>query len=219
MFDAIAARYDTLNRVLSAGRDLAWRRSAVRYLPHLGPKATVLDLCGGTGDFAAALRRSGSQAACLLGDFSRPMLALSVPKKLGTTPVVLDALAPPVKPESLNAVLCGFGMRNLDDTDAGIRAMHDLLKPGGMFITLEFFRPTGVFTRFFYGVLAPLFIPLMGRVLGSRRTAYEYLVESVRRFRSADEYAALCRANGFVDVRVRTYDFGIAHAIVAVKKV
>lgn len=220
MFDAIAGRYDILNRVLSGGRDLVWRRKAVRLLPPLFAGAKVLDLCGGTGDFAAALRRSDRahpEVACLLGDFSRPMLALSVPKKLGTQAVVLDALRPPVRPATLDAVLCGFGMRNLDDTVAGIRAVHDLLKPGGTFVTLEFFRPTGLFARFFYGVLAPLFIPLTGRALGSRRTAYEYLVKSVRRFRSAAEYAALCRAQGFTDVRVAAYDLGIAHVVVATK--
>jgi demethylmenaquinone methyltransferase/2-methoxy-6-polyprenyl-1,4-benzoquinol methylase len=220
MFDAIAARYDTLNRVLSAGRDLAWRRRAVRLLPPLAPGARVLDLCGGTGDFAAALRRhgeGGARAVCLLGDFSRPMLALSAAKKLSVHPVVLDALAPPVRPASLDAVLCGFGMRNLDDTAAGVRAVHGLLKPGGTFVTLEFFRPAGLFARFFYGVLAPLFIPLTGRALGSRRTAYAYLVDSVRGFRTAEDYAALCRGAGFGNVRVQAYDLGIAHAVVATK--
>src|SRR5690606_23790922 len=111
-----------------------------------------------------------------------PMLALSVPKNLGAQPVVLDALHPPIKAAALDAVLCGFGMRNLDDTAAGIRAVHERLKPGGTFVTLEFFRPMGPFARFFYGVLAPLFIPLTGNALGSRRTAYEYLVQSVRHF-------------------------------------
>jgi demethylmenaquinone methyltransferase / 2-methoxy-6-polyprenyl-1,4-benzoquinol methylase len=219
MFDAIAGRYDTLNRVLSAGRDLVWRRKAVRLLPSsvMRAQARVLDLCGGTGDFAAALRRAGSEAVCVVGDFSRPMLALSVPKNLGTSAVVLDALHPPLKADSLDAVLCGFGMRNLDDTGAGIRAVHALLKPGGTFVTLEFFRPSGWFARFFYGVLAPLFIPLTGRALGSRRAAYSYLVDSVRAFRSADEYAALCRAAGFGDIRVQAYDGGIAHAVAGIK--
>jgi demethylmenaquinone methyltransferase/2-methoxy-6-polyprenyl-1,4-benzoquinol methylase len=219
MFDDIAGRYDTLNRVLSMRRDLAWRRKAVRLLPTsiMMAGARVLDLCGGTGDFAAAMRRSGSEASCILGDFSRPMLALSVPKKLHLLPVVLDALSPPIKPASLDAVLCGFGMRNLDDTAAGVRIVHALLKPGGSFVTLEFFRPAGWFARFFYGVLAPLFIPLTGRALGSRRAAYAYLVDSVRDFRTAEEYAALCRGNGFQNVRVQAHDFGIAHTVAGTK--
>ena len=145
MFDAIAGRYDLLNRLLSAGRDVAWRRRSVRLLPPLGAGTRVLDLCGGTGDFTAALRNHGNRADlkpyCVLGDFSRPMLVLSVPKGLAAAPVVLDALHPPPKAAAFDAVLCGFGMRNLDDTAAGIRAAHALLKPGGSFLTLEFFRP------------------------------------------------------------------------------
>jgi demethylmenaquinone methyltransferase/2-methoxy-6-polyprenyl-1,4-benzoquinol methylase len=226
MFDAIAGRYDLLNRLLSAGRDVAWRRRSARMLPPLGPGTRVLDLCGGTGDFTAAVQdsqrrnpgRAGSGAAFVLGDFSRPMLALSRPKKLGAPPVVLDALRPPLKDGSFDAVLCGFGMRNLDDTAAGIRAVHALLKPGGSFLTLEFFRPANPFTRFFYGVLAPAFIPFLGRLLGSKRDAYDYLVRSVRGFRSAAEYAALCRAAGFATTRVEARDGGIAHAVLAVKQ-
>jgi ubiquinone/menaquinone biosynthesis methyltransferase len=217
MFDEIAGRYDRLNRVLSLRRDLAWRRTAVRMLPPLDPGTTVLDLCGGTGDFAAALRRSGSRVACVLGDFSRPMLARSISKKLDAPPVVMDALAPPLRPKSLGTVMCGFGMRNLDDTTAGIRAVHALLKPEGCFVTLEFFRPDAAFARFFYGVLAPIFIPFTGKALGSRRAAYEYLVDSVRKFRTAREYAALCREAGFGEVRVHALDGGIAHAVLAVK--
>jgi demethylmenaquinone methyltransferase/2-methoxy-6-polyprenyl-1,4-benzoquinol methylase len=217
MFNAIAGRYDLLNRLLSAGRDVAWRRRSVRLLPPLGAQARVLDLCGGTGDFTAALRRAGSKAPCVLGDFSLPMLKLSRPKGLGAAPVVLDALHPPLRDGGFDAVLCGFGMRNLDDTAAGIRAVHALLKPGGAFLTLEFFRPANPFTRFFYGVLAPAFIPLSGKLLGSKRDAYDYLVRSVRRFRSAEEYAALCRAAGFAETRIEARDGGIAHAVLAVK--
>jgi demethylmenaquinone methyltransferase/2-methoxy-6-polyprenyl-1,4-benzoquinol methylase len=226
MFDEISGRYDRLNRLLSAGRDLAWRRKAVAMLPSLGGggrPARVLDLCGGTGDFTAALRqwergqseRAGVRTQCVIGDFSRPMLALSFSKGLNAPAVALDALRPPLKPGSFDAVLCGFGMRNLDDTAAGVRAVRDLLTPDGTFVTLEFFRPEGLFARFFYGALAPVFIPFAGAALGSRRTAYEYLVQSVRRFRTAKEYAALCRAQGFGDTRIRALDGGIAHIVIA----
>ena len=217
MFDTIAGRYDLLNRLLSAGRDLAWRKRSARLLPSLKSGTRVLDLCGGTGDFTAALRKAGSTAQILIGDFSRPMLALSVPKGLIAPPVVLDALHLPLKDNTFDAVVCGFGMRNLDDTSAGIRAVHTLLKPGGSFLTLEFFRPANPFTKFFYGVLAPIFIPPLGRLLGSKRDAYDYLVRSVKRFRSAEEYAALCRDAGFVTTRIQAQDGGIAHAVLAVK--
>jgi demethylmenaquinone methyltransferase/2-methoxy-6-polyprenyl-1,4-benzoquinol methylase len=217
MFDEISGRYDRLNHLLSAGRDLAWRRTAVAMLPPLSEGSRVLDLCGGTGDFAAALRRAHPQAGCIIGDFSIPMLARSFAKGLDAPPVALDALHPPLKPGAFDAVLCGFGMRNLDDTAAGIRAVQELLNAKGTFVTLEFFRPDGLFARFFYGALAPVFIPFVGAALGSRRTAYEYLVNSVRRFRTAKEYAMLCREAGFAETKIRALDGGIAHIIVARK--
>ncbi len=218
MFDAIAGRYDTLNHVLSLGRDVVWRRKAVALLPALNTHATVLDLCGGTGDFCLALRNRGIESACVIGDFSQPMLKLGKGKGLSAEFIVLDALNPPFPKQTFDAVLCGFGMRNLDDLGNGIRLVKDLLKPGGVFLTLEFFRPQSVFTRFFYRVLAPIFIPFLGRTMGSKREAYEYLVKSVQRFRSVEEYAALCRASGFGKVQTLSCDFGIAHAVLAVKE-
>ena len=218
MFDSISGRYDRLNRTLSAGRDLVWRQKAAARLPALDSHARILDLCGGTGDFSLALRRRGIQSFCVLGDFSRPMLRLSRNKKeLRAEPVVVDALHPAFRDQSFDLVLCGFGMRNLDDLQEGIRRVRHLLKPGGVFLTLEFFRPETAFTRFFYRLLAPAFIPLLGRALGSNREAYEYLVRSVQRFRSADEYAGLCVASGFESVEIVSCDFGIAHAVLAVK--
>ena len=217
MFDAIAGRYDTLNRVLSAGRDAAWRRKAAGMLKTLEPHAKVLDLCGGTGDFSLALRRQGIKADCIVGDFSRPMLRLGRDKGL-TKLAVLDALLPPFRDGIFDAVLCGFGMRNLDSLEQGIRMVHGQLKPGGIFLTLEFFRPDTAFTRFFYRVPAPVFIPFLGRLFGSSREAYEYLVNSVQRFRSAEEYAEMCRRAGFVSVKTSSCDFGIAHVVMAVKQ-
>jgi demethylmenaquinone methyltransferase/2-methoxy-6-polyprenyl-1,4-benzoquinol methylase len=218
MFDSIAGRYDLLNRVLSGGRDKVWRNRAAGLLPVLRSDARILDLCGGTGDFCLALRRRGLTGHCLIGDLSRPMMALSRPKGVRADLTVMDALSPPLREKSFEVVLCGFGMRNLPNLEAGIRQAYGLLKPGGLFLTLDFFRPEGVVPRFFYHGLAPLFIPFMGWALGSKKTAYVYLVQSVRAFRSVGEYAALCRETGFVQVKTAALDFGIAHAVVAVKE-
>ena len=218
MFDAIAARYDGMNRVLSAGRDEVWRRKAARLLPRLGDNGRVLDLCGGTGDLCRALRRQGVQACCVIGDFSWPMLALARPKRLQAHLAVMDALRLPLRDASFDAVICGFGMRNLESLEKGVGEIHRLLKPGGSFLTLDFFRPTTPFTRFFYRVFAPAFILLAGWLLGTRRDAYAYLTRSVLGFRSVEEYAALCLEGGFEKVAVAPCDFGIAHAVSAVKR-
>jgi ubiquinone/menaquinone biosynthesis methyltransferase len=219
MFDSISNRYDTLNHVLSSGRDRAWRRKSVAMLPRFTGSARALDLCGGTGDFTAALRNAGYHGACVLADFSLPMLHLSRKKPgLKATPVQADALQPPFRDQAFEAVLCAFGMRNLDDVGKGVREIHGLLKPGGVFLTLEFFRPSTIFSRFLYRVVAPVVMPLVGKMLGSRASAYAYLAESVSGFNQVGEYMRRCEAAGFVQVRSHSLDFGVAHAVLAIKK-
>ncbi len=221
MFDAIAGRYDCLNGFLSAGRDSRWRQKAaallLRDLPRGGANARMLDLCGGTGDFTRALRAAGFSGFIVNADFSRPMLRTSADKGVQAAAVLSDALHPPFGDGYFDAVVCGFGMRNLDALAAGIGIVQRLLRPGGVFVTLEFFRPATPFTRFFYRRAAPVFMPLAGRLFGSQRAAYTYLSQSVLKFSSVEEYAALCRAQGFAEVHALSLDFGIAHAVRAVK--
>jgi demethylmenaquinone methyltransferase / 2-methoxy-6-polyprenyl-1,4-benzoquinol methylase len=229
MFDGIARRYDFLNHFLSAGRDKAWRRKAARLLRG-GPAMRVLDLCGGTGDFWKTWRdqQSGSNPIRrpfgVIADFSLPMLMearrkFSAQGRLEEVPPIvrMDALKPCFKPGTFDAVICAYGMRNLDSVGSGMDEVGRLLKPGGMFITLEFFRPTTFFTRFFYNGLAPLSIPFLGWFFSSRREAYAYLVDSIRGFKSVSEYGDCARGRGFQDVRVIPCDFGISHIVTAVK--
>jgi demethylmenaquinone methyltransferase/2-methoxy-6-polyprenyl-1,4-benzoquinol methylase len=234
MFDGIAGRYDFLNHFLSAGRDKAWRKKAAGRLPD-GGNLRVLDLCGGTGDFWKTwhdLRADGSGGKGdspsgipgVIADFSLPML-LEARRKFvveGTPAsapslVRMDALKPCFKDGVFDAVICAYGMRNLDSIPTGIDEMRRLLRPGGTFITLEFFRPTTLFTRFFYHGLAPLCIPFLGWMFSSRRQAYAYLVESIRKFSSVGEYRECFRERGFKDVSVIPCDFGISHIVTAVK--
>ncbi len=230
MFDGIARRYDFLNHFLSAGRDRAWRRRAAACLRG-DAGMRVLDLCGGTGDFwktwaeSEGARAAGSRG--IIADFSLPMLKEAQRKLAGkgdgggpaSRPALvrMDALHPCFKDGSFDAVLCAYGMRNLDSLAGGIDAIGGVLKPGGIFITLEFFRPTTAFTRFFYHGLAPLCIPLLGWFFSSRRQAYAYLVESIRRFQSVREYRDGFRGRGFRDVAIIPCDFGISHIVTAVK--
>lgn len=232
MFDGIAGRYDFLNRFLSAGRDQAWRRKAAESLQGKGV-TRVLDLCGGTGDFwhswMEAERRAGGDGTRRVGviaDFSLPMLQEARRKFVTGAPsgsrakpflVRMDALHPCFKEGRFDAVTCAYGMRNLDSLGLGLDKITRLLRPGGIFVTLEFFRPTTAFTRFFYGVLAPLSIPLLGGLFSSRKQAYTYLVESIRKFCTVGEYSERSRQQGFRDVRVMACDFGISHIVTAVK--
>ncbi len=227
MFDGIARRYDFLNHFLSAGRDKAWRRKAARLLRG-GQDMRVLDLCGGTGDFWKTWQDQQTASNPIrrplgvIADFSLPMLMearrkFSVPTGSAPPIVQMDALKPCFRPGVFDAVICAYGLRNLDSIGSGMDEIGSLLKPGGIFITLEFFRPTTLFTRFFYNGLAPLSIPFLGWFFSSRREAYAYLVDSIRGFKSVSEYGDCARGRGFKDVRVIPCDFGISHIVTAVK--
>lgn len=215
MFDRISGRYDALNHVLSVRRDLSWRRTAVAMLPP-GP-GRILDLCGGTGDFLLAARGECREAPnSVVADFARGMM-LSLPSKGLPPGIQADALRLPFRDGSFDTVLCGFGMRNLDDLGTGVREIHRVLKPGGTFVTLEFFRPETFVAKAFYGAVAPLLIPAAGRVFGSSREAYEYLVRSIRRFTPAKGYGALLEESGFQAAKIVSLDFGLCCAVAARK--
>jgi demethylmenaquinone methyltransferase/2-methoxy-6-polyprenyl-1,4-benzoquinol methylase len=141
-------------------------------------------------------------------------MMLPLPSKGLPSGIQADALKLPFQSQSFDTVLCGFGMRNLDDTVSGIREISRVLKPGGTFVTLEFFRPETLVARTFYNAIAPLMIPLVGSALGSRREAYDYLVRSIQRFHKVGTYAQMLEANGFEQVQIRTLDFGLCHAVV-----
>jgi demethylmenaquinone methyltransferase/2-methoxy-6-polyprenyl-1,4-benzoquinol methylase len=228
MFDGIARRYDFLNHFLSAGRDKAWRRKAARCLLDR-PPLQVLDLCGGTGDFWKTWQKVEAESPAgsakgfgVIADFSLPMLieARKKPSPAAgarTALVRMDALRPCFKDGTFDAVICAYGMRNLDSLGTGIEEIRRLLRPGGVSVTLEFFRPTTFFTHFFYRVCAPLCIPLLGGIFSSRKKAYAYLVDSIRGFCSVGEYGESFRARGFREVSVIPCDFGISHIVTAVK--
>jgi demethylmenaquinone methyltransferase / 2-methoxy-6-polyprenyl-1,4-benzoquinol methylase len=227
MFDGIARRYDLLNHLLSAGRDRAWRKKAVARLD--GPQALrVLDLCGGTGDFwkSWAERPGAARGFGVIADFSLPMLREARRKYVTARRrenfprpalVRMDALHPCFKDGAFDAVLCGYGMRNLDSLEGGLEQVRALLRPGGRFVTLEFFRPATAFTRLFYQGLAPLAIPFLGGWFSSRREAYAYLVRSIRGFCSVSEYLEMSRQRGFREVSSVACDFGISHIVIGVR--
>jgi len=215
MFDRISGRYDALNHVLSARRDLSWRRTAVGMLPP-GP-GRILDLCGGTGDFLLAARAGNREAPnSVVADFARGMMVPLQSKGLPSG-IQADALRLPFRDGSFDTVLCGFGMRNLDDLGAGTREVRRVLKSGGSFVTLEFFRPETFVSQAFYGAVAPLLIPAAGRVFGSSREAYEYLVRSIRRFVPVGGYATLLSESGFEAAKIVSLDFGLCCAVAARK--
>jgi len=204
MFDRIAPVYDLMNRVMTAGLDRRWRRITVEAAVHPGDR--VLDACCGTGDLAVAARGRG--AAEVVGlDFSQRMLERARRKAPGIEWLQGDVLALPFEDASFDAATVGFGIRNVDDLEAGLRELRRVLRPGGRLAILEITTPRGPLAPF-YRVWFDRVVPLLGRVLPGG-AAYTYLPASVRRFPVPEELSRLLRANGFGDVRIRLFAGGI----------
>jgi demethylmenaquinone methyltransferase/2-methoxy-6-polyprenyl-1,4-benzoquinol methylase len=200
MFDRIAPVYDAMNRVMTVGLDRRWRRITVAEVVQPGDR--VLDVCCGTGDLALAARAHG--AAEVVGlDFSEQMLERARGKAPEIEWVQGDALALPFGDGSFDAATVGFGIRNVDDLEAGVRELRRILRPGGRVAILEITTPVGAlapFYRFWFDRL----IPLLGKVLPGG-SAYTYLPASVRRFPRPEALADLLAANGFTEVRFRRF--------------
>jgi ubiquinone/menaquinone biosynthesis methyltransferase len=196
MFQRIAPTYDRLNGLLSAGLDARWRRRAVEELK-LAPPGPILDLCAGTMDLTAELSICSPIERIVAVDFSESMLQVGRRKAPRAEVVVADAMALPFADATFAAVVCGFGMRNLSDTRRGAAEVHRVLAPGGVFITLEFFRPHRPSARLFHATYAKLVLPTVGGWLSGDPAAYGYLARSMAGFLTRAEYEALLVTVGF----------------------
>jgi len=214
MFDRIAPTYDTLNRLMSAGVDARWRARAVAQLAR-APSGPVLDLCAGTLDLTALVARARPADRVVAVDFSPAMLELGRGKAPGAEIVVGDAAALPFADGEFAAVVCGFGMRNLADPRAGAREVLRVLRPGGLFVTLELFRPRRMVSRAFHRAYARLVLPRLGGWLSGDRGAYEYLAESMVGFLEREEYERALADVGFARVTGFDLTLGVASIVVA----
>jgi demethylmenaquinone methyltransferase/2-methoxy-6-polyprenyl-1,4-benzoquinol methylase len=209
MFDRIAPVYDAMNRVMTAGLDRRWRRITVEQVVGKGDR--VLDACCGTGDLALEAQRRGADVVGL--DFSERMLERARAKSVDVEWVRGDVLALPFDDASFDAVTVGFGVRNVDDLEAGLRELRRVLRPGGRVGILEITHPRGALAPF-YRLWFDRVVPLLGKVLPGG-AAYTYLPASVRRFPGPEELAALLEASGFSAVRFRLFAGGIVALHVA----
>ena len=202
MFGEISGRYDLLNRLLSAGRDRAWRRVTVERLgPRPGERA--LDLCGGTGDLALDLARAGASVVC--ADFSWPMLVGARPKLAGAGPgavrlLLADALRLPFADGSFDLLTIAFGLRNLRTVEEGLGEMRRVLRPGGRLGILEFSTPPGALLRGAYHLYLGRILPRVGGWVSGRPRAYRYLADSIRGFPDQEGLARQMREAGLVEV-------------------
>ena len=200
MFDRIAPVYDAMNRVMTAGLDRRWRTATIRATVRPGDR--VLDACCGTGDLALEARAAG--AGGVVGvDFSDGMLERARRKAPDLEWIQGDVLALPFGDASFDAAVVGFGVRNVEDLEAGLRELRRVLRPGGRLGILEITTPRGLLAPF-YRVWFDRIVPLLGRLLPGG-DAYTYLPASVRRFPGPEELVALLETCGFGSVEFRLF--------------
>ena len=213
-FDTLAHRYDLLNRVLSLGLDLGWRRRALRSLRDVQP-AHILDVATGTADFAILAAQRLPPCAVTGVDLSEGMLEAGRRKVAAaglSARVTLqtgDAQALPFSDASFDAVTAAFGVRNFENLAAGFREMRRVLKPGGRAVILELSAPNAFPMRQLHRFYLRYWIPLIGRLLTGHAREYAYLPASVEQVPQGDAMLDLLREAGFGDCLCETFTFGI----------
>jgi len=219
MFGRISGVYDRMNHVLSANLDRRWRaRVAASLDPDTG---RLLDLCAGTGDLGLACLQAGRAADVVAVDFVPAMLGglRGKPGAGRVRPVAGDGLRLPLPDASMDAVVAGFGVRNLADPAAGAREMWRVLRPGGQVLVLEFFGSDAAARGAARGPAAPVrwllevAVPLGGRLLARDQAAYAYLTGTMGRFLTVAQYRGLLADVGFGDLLTERLTLGVAHLV------
>lgn len=208
MFSRIAARYDLMNRLMTGGMDLSWRREVIRRAtPRPGER--LLDLGAGTGDLAREALRQQPHCRVVAADFTLAMmLAGKIRPSAPSAWVAADALRLPFPDATFDAVVSGFLLRNVTDLPQALREQMRVLRPGGRFVALDTTRPRP-------GLLSPLIsfhmnriIPLLGSLLTGDRAAYTYLPQTSQHFLTAEELLFRLIEAGFTRVGFRRLNFG-----------
>ena len=195
MFGSIARRYDLANHLLSCGIDFYWRRRAAEIVAGWRPHR-IADLATGTGDLALALQKKLPDAEIVGVDFLSEMLDLA--QRKGVHQVVLaDAMNLPFGDASFDCVTIAFGLRNLENWGAALTEMSRALRTSGRLLVLEFSLPTTPILRAIYRFYLHRCLPLLGSFLTGKKTAYDYLGDSIEEFPSGNAMCQLMQANGF----------------------
>jgi demethylmenaquinone methyltransferase/2-methoxy-6-polyprenyl-1,4-benzoquinol methylase len=244
MFDKIAFRYDFLNRFLSGGIDIYWRRRAIRELRGLaganaaaaagqGANAAgsttarplaLLDVATGTGDMAILLTRYLAEARVTGIDISNGMLEVGKQKigKLGLTDRIHlqpgDSEALQFADGSFDAITVAFGVRNFENLEKGLREMLRVLRPGGRLVVLEFSQPHTPGVRQVYDLYLRLVAPNIGKMISSSREAYQYLNDSVKAFPEGAALLTILGNCGYSQVRLRRLSLGICTLYIGEKQ-
>jgi demethylmenaquinone methyltransferase/2-methoxy-6-polyprenyl-1,4-benzoquinol methylase len=212
MFTRIARHYDFMNRLMTGGQDVQWRKEVIR-LAQMKPSASssrtmsLLDLGTGTGDLAREALKRNPQTRVIAADFTLEMM--HVGRKPNDPPYsAADALNLPFKDSTFEAVISGFLMRNVTDVNRSLQEQYRALKSGGRIVILDTTRPKKNILSPFIWFHMHVMIPLLGKLISGVGDAYEYLPDSTEQFLSAEELAARMTSAGFKNVHFKRLMFG-----------
>jgi demethylmenaquinone methyltransferase/2-methoxy-6-polyprenyl-1,4-benzoquinol methylase len=214
MFDHIAYRYDFLNRFLSGGIDIIWRKKAIRQLKALDPKK-ILDVATGTADVAIMTAHILKPAKIIGIDISEGMLSFGRKKieKLGLESIIelLNGDCETIKSEdnSFDAVTVAFGVRNFQNLEKGLQEILRVLKPGGKLVVLEFSQPKTFAVKQLYQIYMNVVAPGMGKLFSKNRNAYKYLDESIKKFPEGKNFTTILDNLGYNNTYCKPLSFGI----------
>jgi len=214
MFDNISPKYDLLNRVLSMGIDISWRKKAIKMLEQEQPKL-ILDVATGTADFAIEALSLNPEK--IIGvDISAGMLNLGkekIQKMKLTAKIELqmgDSERLLFADETFDAVIVSFGVRNFENLEKGLQDIFRVLKKGGTLVVLEFSQPQGFFFSRLYNFYSNNILPTIGKLVSKDTAAYTYLPDSVRAFPFGDDFLKVMHKVGFTQTKYKELTFGIS---------
>jgi demethylmenaquinone methyltransferase/2-methoxy-6-polyprenyl-1,4-benzoquinol methylase len=214
MFDQIAFRYDFLNRLLSGGVDIYWRKRALKELKALNPNL-ILDVATGTGDLAIMAHKFLRPKKIIGIDISQGMLEIGkkkVAKLLLNKEIEFepgDGEAIKFPENTFDAVTVAFGVRNFENLEKGLQEMLRVLKPGGKLVILEFSRPKQSAFKGLYNFYMKAVAPQAGRWLSKNKEAYQYLHSSVKAFPEGETFLHILQKVGFTETTLKSLSLGI----------
>ncbi len=221
MFDNVSHNYDFLNRMMTLGIDMKWRKKVVQIVKEKNPE-TVLDIATGTGDFAIMLSKLNPKKIVGL-DLSKGMLEIGIEKvknkKLDNLieMVLGDSENLPFEDNSFDAITVGFGVRNFEDLDKGLQEIHRVLKPSGIFVVLETSQPDNYVIKKIFNFYSKYIIPTIGKLFSKDKKAYTYLPESAAAFPYGIMFNNILEKNGFNNATNKPLTFGAASIYTATK--
>jgi len=221
MFDGVSNNYDFLNRIMTFGIDIKWRKKVVAIVGKKKPE-TILDIATGTGDFAIMLSRLNPKKIIGL-DISKGMLAVGIKKiKEKNLDSLIDMVLGdsenlPFEDNSFDAITVGFGVRNFENLDKGLQEIHRVLKPNGIFVVLETSQPEKFSVKQVFNLYSKFIIPTIGKLFSKDKRAYTYLPQSAAIFPYGKDFNNILQKNGFNNATNKPLTFGVASIYTATK--